>query len=665
MLSTLLAPFDAEPPSLKSQAIVKQEPTCLLDLLSPFSETNPLDLSALCPELDRSCSDASTDSSCANASPLLSPPSTEADIAHSEIGMAYSTAPVKKECEDAYIAPGPLSLFSDFLGGPEDVDQDASVIGIRDTFVKYSVPPILGIFPSKGIANCPPSELQQVTNAPRKRRGKVFSRAMPFVAPCQPLDAEVWVECSDTNDGSPDAFGRVVRVRGWTPPEDDKYPLADVFGDWAQIASAFLEGEKSNGPEKVVVNQSAAEKSNTKAVAKSSKPIKPTAGAPSNSPAGKKIKWARRSQASHAESRKKRRTTPALTLAPRYAAPPVSVGIDVQSLLVPPHAREQLLPRPSSPASLLPRQVPVFPGSGHVSSGPGSARLDSDTTAPASSLKPFRRSPRRLSACSSQASSVSGPRIEPIAMGRKHKLALDPPSQFQFQLPLYPRSEQAQVQQQREYKKQQYDSSLPCAQPPGKGKARLTSLLPPALAKSITQHAHAARAEESVRVRRLLEEDMRQLERDEEEEKGRQLVNEYLDLGLGSGEGEAERGASAARSDTTKLLPLPTPSSGRALPGLRSFLDLDYPFSPRRRALGRYSTYPVPSIARPGECASVQHNITASFAGSLSRTLSESASLAPVHPSPAPFLPGISPKRRSTDSVDSDVPACAKKMRLT
>lgn len=176
-----------------------------------------------------------------------------------------------------------------------------------------------------------------------------------------------------------------------------------------------------------------------------------------------------------------------------------------------------------------------------------------------------------------------------------------------------------------------------CVQPrPTKATtARLASLLPPTLAKSITQHAREARAEESARVRRRLAEDMEKLDQNEREEEGRRLVDEYLDIGSDgnpitytpTSAGGPKNGGLAVRGKATAF------SSSLSAASSSSDIGIPQPrvptaFDPHCRTLGRISSYPGTSAMRSASSSSserttIQHSITASFAGSMIRPLSE------------------------------------------
>ncbi|KAL5497870.1 hypothetical protein ACEPAH_2801 [Sanghuangporus vaninii] len=65
----------------------------------------------------------------------------------------------------------------------------------------------------------------------------IFARCLPWVLSDQPSDTEDWAEWS----GTVAICGRPVQLSGWEPPENDKYPIANVdLSDWMPWASILL-----------------------------------------------------------------------------------------------------------------------------------------------------------------------------------------------------------------------------------------------------------------------------------------------------------------------------------------------------------------------------------------------------------------------------------------
>ncbi|KAL5514708.1 hypothetical protein ACEPAG_2024 [Sanghuangporus baumii] len=96
------------------------------------------------------------------------------------------------------------------------------------------------------------SETQvQLFNNQITHSSQIFSRSLPWVFSGQPPDIEDWAEWS----GTVAICGRPVQLSGWEPPENDKYPIANVdLSAWMPWAPILL----YNGQELENANKSAA-----------------------------------------------------------------------------------------------------------------------------------------------------------------------------------------------------------------------------------------------------------------------------------------------------------------------------------------------------------------------------------------------------------------------
>ncbi|THH06252.1 hypothetical protein EW145_g4207, partial [Phellinidium pouzarii] len=225
--------FDENPLSL--EVSVKQEPSNFMDCLIPMSdqESCTFESSLFCPELDDMLSIDSSDSS---TSSLPTPPGRS---------LGSTTMCIKRE-EDNYFAP-PNSLYSDFLGQHEEPDFDWPALRKIGRTIRPKLPtPTPTPTPSTASPSKAASSTSQLEpqdqdqgSLPIVSRHRVFSRhIMPCVLPCQPLDDSDWVECSEANDKFKDSAGRVFRVHGWSPPDNNKYPFANICLEDLALSSA-------------------------------------------------------------------------------------------------------------------------------------------------------------------------------------------------------------------------------------------------------------------------------------------------------------------------------------------------------------------------------------------------------------------------------------------
>ncbi|KAL5520778.1 hypothetical protein ACEPAF_2781 [Sanghuangporus sanghuang] len=91
--------------------------------------------------------------------------------------------------------------------------------------------------PSIFTTSATPEIQVQLFNNQTAYSSQIFARCLPWVSSDQPPDTEDWAEWS----GTVAMCGRPVQLSGWEPPENDKYPIANVdLSDWMSWAPILL-----------------------------------------------------------------------------------------------------------------------------------------------------------------------------------------------------------------------------------------------------------------------------------------------------------------------------------------------------------------------------------------------------------------------------------------
>ncbi|KAL5478439.1 hypothetical protein ACEPAI_2623 [Sanghuangporus weigelae] len=225
--SFLQSVFNSNPSSprlsYRDPNFVKDDPSDFMDYLIPFSSPeNSVDEDILRRQFETGeiqFNELITNGSPSSASETLSSPEN-----------SLSSSDNAAEVDDAFISQ--ISCFSRV----PDVQVGASnhlfsnLSSTQQQFAAISQPSIF-------TTSATPETQVQLFNNQTTHSSQIFTRSLPWVLSGQPSDTEDWAEWS----GTVAICGRPVQLSGWEPPENDKYPIANVdLSDWMPWAPILL-----------------------------------------------------------------------------------------------------------------------------------------------------------------------------------------------------------------------------------------------------------------------------------------------------------------------------------------------------------------------------------------------------------------------------------------